>query len=185
MGKGFNKLVAQLGGEKIAAIENSNTEFPIYKVNYKDTEIAFYMSDMGSVGAGGALEEIYAMGVETVIAYGSCGVLDGKIEDCAIIIPNAAVRDEGMSYHYAPPSDEMAVNQKYISKFTELLENEGSSYTFGKVWTTDAFYRETKTKVERRRAAGCICVDMECSAMAAVAQFRKKIFFTFSRQKII
>ena len=177
--EGFNKLIEQLECKKIASIGNSNGEFPIYKVIYKDTEIAFYMSDMGSVGAGCNLEEIYAMGVEKVIAYGSCGVLDKKIEDCAIIIPNSAVRDEGMSYHYAPPSDEIAVNQKYISKFVDLLEALRSTYTIGKVWTTDAFYRETKSKMERRKAAGCICVDMECSAMAAVAQFRKKDIFHF------
>lgn len=178
-GEAFHKLIEQLGGDQIATIGNSNGEFPVYRVKYKNTEIAFYMSDMGSVGSGGDLEEIYAMGVEKVIAYGSCGVLDKKIEDCAIIIPNSAVRDEGMSYHYAPSSDEIAVNQKYLSKFVELLEILGSSYTIGKVWTTDAFYRETKAKMERRKAAGCICVDMECSAMAAVAQFRKKDIFHF------
>ncbi len=178
-GEGFNKLIEQLGGEKIASIGNSNGEFPIYRVIYKDTEIAFYMSDMGSVGAGGNLEEIYAMGVEKVIAYGSCGVLDKRIEDCAIIIPNSAVRDEGMSYHYAPPADEIEVNRKYMFKFTELLDRIGSKYTIGKVWTTDGFYRETRAKMERRKAMGCICVDMECSAMAAVSQFRNKDFFQF------
>lgn len=178
-GEGFNRLVKQLGGERIASIGNSNGDTPIYKVNYKGTEIAFYMSDMGATGAGGNLEEIFALGVEKVIAYGSCGVLDKRIEDCAIIIPESAVRDEGMSYHYAPPADEITVNEKYIGRFTELLETLGSTYTIGKVWTTDAFYRETKAKMGRRKAAGCVCVDMECSAMAAVAQFRKKDMFHF------
>lgn len=49
----------------------------------------------------------------------------------------------------------------------------------GKVWTTDAFYRETKDKVKRRKEQGCICVDMECSANAAVAQFRGKELIQF------
>ena len=178
-GKTFDRLVENLAGEQIAAISNANTEFPIYKINYKGKEIALYMIDMGAAGAGGNLEELYAMGVEKLVVFGSCGVLDKTIEDCSIIIPDAAVRDEGLSYHYAPPSDEIRVNLKYIPEFTKILEKVNISYTIGKVWTTDAFYRETKAKMTKRREQGCICVDMECSAMAAVAQFREKELFQF------
>lgn len=100
-----------------------------------------------------------------------------------------AVRDEGTSYHYAPASDEIEVN-KTISKdgitvpsikdtFIALLEETGIRYTIGKVWTTDAMYRETREKMEARKKAGCVAVDMECSALAAVAQFRGKNVFSF------
>ena len=84
-------------------------------------------------------------------------MLDKNIEDCSIIIPNAAVRDEGLSYHYAPPSDEIEVNLKYISEFTALLDEVKCSYRIGKTWTTDAIYRETRKKMERRRRQGCLC----------------------------
>ncbi|MBQ3544842.1 MAG: nucleoside phosphorylase [Lachnospiraceae bacterium] len=178
-GKTFERLVKILGGEVIAVTRNANEEFPIYKVKYKDKEIALYMADMGAAGAGGQLEEIIALGVEKFIIFGSCGVLDENIEDCSIIIPNSAVRDEGLSYHYVKPSDEIEVNTKYISEFTSLLDEVKCNYRIGKVWTTDAFYRETKTKMERRKEMGCICVDMECSALAAVAQFREKDIFQF------
>lgn len=178
-GKTFERLVKCLNGEPITVVKNANADFSIYKTIYKGREIALYMSDMGAAGAGSELEEIYALGVETVIMFGSCGVLEQSIEDCSIIIPNAAVRDEGLSYHYAPPSDEICVNPKYIPEFTKLLEEVQTSYTIGKTWTTDAFYRETKAKMARRKEQECICVDMECSAMAAVAQFRKKAIFQF------
>ena len=55
-----------------------------------------------------------------------------------------------------------------------LLQEMNCSYTVGKVWTTDAAYRETRDKVNRRRESGCICVDMECSAVAALCSFRGK-----------
>ena len=42
----------------------------------------------------------------------------------------------------------------------------------GVVWTTDAFYRETRGKVERRISEGAIAVDMEVAALATVAAFR-------------
>lgn len=43
-------------------------------------------------------------------------------------------------------------------------------------WTTDGFYRETKEKVEYRKSEGCSVVEMECSALAACAQFRNVVF---------
>lgn len=52
-------------------------------------------------------------------------------------------------------------------------------FTEGKVWTTDAFYRETRAKFEKRKAQGCVCVDMECSALMALAQFRGIDVFEF------
>ena len=89
------------------------------------------------------------------------------------------IKDEGTSFHYAPPSDEIEVNPKYREEFIEILERHGCTYALGKTWTTDAFYRETAKKTARRRAAGCICVDMECAAVAALAQFRGKEVFQF------
>ena len=178
-GKTFNRLIQLLDAKEIAVTENANTEFPVYVAKYKNKEVALFLMDMRAAGAAGQLEEFYALGIEKVIVFGSCGVLDRSIEDCAIIIPNAAVRDEGLSYHYVPASDEMPVNLKYIPEFTAILDEVNLGYRIGKTWTTDAIYRETKAKMERRKEMGCICVEMECSAMAAVAQFREKELFQF------
>ena len=90
------------------------------------------------------------------------------------------LKSERTNYHYAPPSDEIEVNQKSMKMFTELLDELHVKYTVGKTWTTDSFYRETPEKVKRRKAAGCICVDMECSANAAVCDFRGKNSCSFS-----
>ena len=45
--------------------------------------------------------------MEKTGAFGTCGVLDRDIEATSIIIPTAALRDEGTSYHYLPASDEV------------------------------------------------------------------------------
>ena len=63
--------------------------------------------------------------------------------------------------------------------FIEFLKEVGCHYTEGKVWTTDGFYRETVKKVERRKAMGCVAVDMECASVAAVTQFRNKQVMQF------
>ncbi len=175
----FNRMAAAYGGVQIAALKCANGAFPVYKASVEGVEIALMMSGIGAPVCIGCVEDLFQLGVETAIIFGNCGVLDKAIEDCGIIIPNAALRDEGTSYHYAPPSDEIAVNPRYTEVFTGLLEELGIRYTVGKAWTTDAMYRETRDKVNRRKAAGCVCVDMECSALAALAQFRGKEVFQF------
>lgn len=175
----FQRMLDTFGGEKIAETAVANMEIPVYKTVYKGVELALFMSDVGAPACVAALEDIYMMGAERIVMFGTCGVLDAAIADCSIIIPDAAVREEGTSFHYAPPSDEIAVNAKYIGEFKEMLDGIGCSYTVGKTWTTDGIYRETREKVARRKDAGCICVDMECSAVAALAQFRGKDVFQF------
>ena len=101
------------------------------------------MIDVGAPASVGMLEDVFMMGVEKVVVFGTCGVLDKSIEDCSIIIPNLAVRDEGTSYHYAPAADEIEVNEAYMDVFTEMLDELHVNYTVGKTWTTDAIYRET------------------------------------------
>lgn len=175
----FNRLVEELHGQQIAFSHCANTIFPVYKACYNGTDIALFMADVGAPACAALIEDIYTMGTETIVMFGTCGVLDKSIEDCSIIIPTSAVRDEGTSFHYAPPSDEIAVNPKYIDDFVNILDACKCSYTLGKTWTNDAIYRETREKVQRRKDQGCICVDMECSALAAVAQFRHKELFQF------
>ncbi|MGL5153169.1 MAG: nucleoside phosphorylase [Clostridium sp.] len=175
----LERLVKELKGEKIASTTTANMEIPIYKVNYKDTEVALFMSHVGAAGCIAIIEDIFSMGAEKLILFGTCGVLNSSIEDCSIIIPNSAIRDEGTSFHYAPPSDEIIANPKHTDAFIEILESHNLKYTIGKVWTTDGIYRETREKVKMRKSQGCICVDMECSAVAALAQFREKDIFHF------
>lgn len=175
----FERMLAELAPRIIAQAEDANGVKPVYRVEYKGVPVALFMIDVGAPMSVAMLEDVYMMGVKKVIVFGTCGVLDEDVEDCSIIIPDWAVRDEGTSYHYAPASDEIEVNVKYRKVFTGMLDELQVKYTVGKVWTTDAFYRETPEKIKRRKKQGCICVDMECSANAAVAGFREKELVQF------
>jgi len=175
----MDRYIEIFNGEKIAEIKNANGRVPVYKINYKNIDIALFMSRVGASSCIVSYEEVLAMGIEKLIMFGTCGVLDSSIDDLAIIIPTSAIRDEGTSYHYMPTSREITVNNKYIKEFEDILKSKNITYTKGKVWTTDAPYRETRNKVLKRKEEGCICVDMECSAMHAVANFRNKELFQF------
>ena len=48
------------------------------------------------------------------IACGSSGVLDDSLARGTVVVPNAAVRDEGTSYHYAAPSREIAADADVV-----------------------------------------------------------------------
>ncbi len=175
----FERMIGELPVECIAQTSSANGIKPVYKATYRNKEIALFMIDVGAPMSVAMLEDVYQMGIEKVVIFGTCGVLDKNIEDCSIIIPDSAIRDEGTSYHYASPSDEIAVNEKYIDIFQRMLTEMNINYTVGKTWTTDALYRETPDKVNLRKKQGCICVDMECSANAAIAKFRNKGLIQF------
>ena len=99
-----------------------------------------------------------------------------NIEENAFLVPVRALRDEGASYHYAPPSRYMDVNVEAISAIEQVLEQLGVPYEEVMTWSTDGFYRETAEKVAYRKEEGCAVVEMECAALAAVAQLRGAVW---------
>lgn len=172
-------VVSAFPHREAGRIKGANGRKPVWAVEYKGREIAFYLSSVGEPSCVGDFEDVIAQGAEALVLFGTCGVLDKNIEDCGIVIPGEAIRDEGTSYHYAPPSDKITVNKKYKEEFKEILARRGISYTEGVTWTTDAFYRETPEKVARRRTSGAVCVEMECAGMQALCDFRGVDFFQF------
>lgn len=175
----FQKIVTLLGGREIARTKDVDGTWPVYEVTYQGHRFAMYKARLGAPACVGSFEDVIPMGAKRIILLGNCGVLDEAIEDCAIIIPTRAIRDEGTSYHYAPPSDFIDVNAKYVDLFRTVLEEHGYPYVTGTTWTTDAFYRETRSKIAARKQMGAICVEMECAAMQALCNFRGVAFFQF------
>ena len=175
----FQAILDFLGGTKIAESHDVDGIWPIYEVNYKGKRFGFYKGRLGAPACVGCFEEVIALGAKRIILLGNCGVLDRNIKDCGIIIPRKAIRDEGTSYHYAPVSDYIDVNKKYVEEFKEVLKEFGYPYVEGTTWTTDAFFRETEKKIAMRKEMGAICVEMECAAMQAMCDFRGVEFFQF------
>ena len=108
------------------------------------------------------------------VACGGAAALRSDIQMGKIVIPDSALRDEGTSYHYSPASREIHISKEHIACLAGELEGESIEYIIRKTWTTDAPYRETKSTIDKRK--GCITVEMECSALTAVSEFRKVKF---------
>ena len=175
----FDSMVEALDGIQIAETHDVDGVWPVYEVTFQGKRLAFYKARLGAPACVGSFEDVLAFGGKRIILLGNCGVLDRNVEDCGIIIPTEAIRDEGTSYHYAPAADTIPVNRKYIPEFVSVLEEFGYPYVTGTTWTTDGFYRETRDKVDSRKKMGAVCVEMECAAMQALCDFRGVEFFQF------
>jgi uridine phosphorylase len=164
--------------EQTASIYSVNGSTPIYLLEYKGLKIAFYMTMIGSACAGTCIEEASCLtGATKFIMYGSAGCLNKEIAAGKVMVPTAAYRDEGFSYHYAPASDYIPVRN--AGKVASFLEASGIPYVMGKTWTTDGVYRETRRNMEKRRAEGCVSVEMECAGAQAVCDFRGLEYYDF------
>jgi uridine phosphorylase len=89
-----------------------------------------------------------------------------------VISVTAAIRDEGTSYHYLEPARTVDVASEVVDVLAKVANSHNEPYLSGMTWTTDGYFRETPARVARRRAEGCLTVEMEAAAMLAVARFR-------------
>jgi len=145
---------------------------PIYETLVGKQRVGLSPGYVGAPGAACQLEELIAMGFEKFIVCGGAGVLQKDIQVGHLVVPYAAVRDEGTSYHYIAPSREVACSIHALSVIEDQLEEENLPYIKAKTWTTDAPYRETEGKIALRASEGCVTVEMEAAAFFAVARFR-------------
>jgi uridine phosphorylase/8-oxo-dGTP pyrophosphatase MutT (NUDIX family) len=145
---------------------------PVYVWGTGPDAITLVHPGLGSPLAAVILEELIALGCRAFVACGGAGVLDKLVVAGQLVVPTAAVRDEGTSYHYLPAAREVTANADAVKAISDTLAGAGVSFRAAKTWTTDAVYRETANKIAMRLAEGCVTVEMEAAALFAVAQFR-------------
>lgn len=156
--------------ERIAEITSANGSCPVYETVYGGVKTAFYLSPIGSTLAAQAVMEVsWVTGAEHFVMFGSAGSLDPEVTEGKYVIPSWSYRDEGMSYHYAPPQDYICIRN--YERVAACMDELHLPHVIGKVWTTDAFLRETKGQVRKRREEGCIAVEMELAGVQAVCDF--------------
>lgn len=147
-------------------------QLPVYEIEMEGKRLAVFHPGVGAPLAAAFLEEMIALGCRSFIACGGAGVLDSAIAVGHVLVPSCAVRDEGTSHHYLPASREVWADPAAVAAIEHTLQAHSVDYLVTKTWTTDAIYRETPARVARRRAEGCLTVEMEAAAFFAVAQFR-------------
>lgn len=171
LGHYIDTYAAKSESRKVAEFLSATKRFPIYITRYNGEEIVLCQAPVGAAAAVQLMDWLIGYGVREIISAGSCGTLE-DFPERTFLVPYKALRDEGTSYHYAPPSRYMEVSKEARKAIEVTILEHGMQYQEVLTWSTDGFFRETKEKVEYRRSEGCSVVEMECSALAACAAFR-------------
>lgn len=122
------------------------------------------------------MEKLIVLGAESIVLFGWCGAIAEEIHIGDIVVPDAAVSGEGTSKHYPLPLP-LVPHREESNDLREWLLAQGLAVRSGAVWSTDAIFRENRRVVEElREQRGVVAVDMEFSALCAVAAFRQIAF---------
>lgn len=136
--------------------------------NYKGIGIV-KINGIGSPHAVAVLDDLIFLGGKIFISAGCAGGLSKK----GVFLCNKALRDEGTSYHYLPHRTYSYPDRMLTKTLGNFLKRHFLEFEEGPNWTIDAPYRETAKEAEYYRNKGFLTVDMEVSALFAVAEFRK------------
>ncbi len=128
----------------------------------------------GGIGAPAAvisLESLIVSGAEDVIILGFCGALNSKFKLLDAVSIKKAFSEEGTSKHYFTGRTEFFPSRILKDKIEGVLQSKGLLFQSGSIVSTDAPFRETRAWLESNRSRGVDCVDMETSAVFALAEF--------------
>ena len=140
-------------------------------IRINDKHITLAGPAIGAPLATMLLEVLIAFGTCQIIALGSCGSLDEKLQIGHFVIPETAFSDEGTSSHYPLRGKMVKPSPKIFQGLKLVCQTQSQKWAAGKVWTTDAPFRETPQKIKKCQQKQAIAVEMELSAFFKVSNF--------------
>jgi uridine phosphorylase len=145
----------------------------LYDLNLNGNRFSIAGPAMGAPIAVILMERLIAMGARNIVGIGSCGSLQKDIRIGDYIIPAEALIEEGTSQHY--PLGELIpkASKKILKYLKDRCLSNNLNFTIGKLWTTDALFRETIEKITTYQNQNVLGVEMEMSALFTVGTFRK------------
>ncbi len=166
------RWIGRVGGSVVVENPWEDGQHPLYEVTHRGQRLAVMPMAVGAPMAAALLEEVIAFGCRSFVACGGAGALRRELTLGHLMLVTSAVRDEGTSHHYLTPARTLDADAAALRAWRTVLEASGAPFVEGRTWTTDAPYRETASRIAARTDEGCLMVEMEAAAIAAVAQFR-------------
>ena len=146
--------------------------FPMLHITKPEHEMGFIYPGMGAPLAASCLELAIAMGARQVLFIGWAGALSPSLRRGELVVVEEAWSDEGTSAHYGHQNEApLSGKSRLTGHLIHRLEERGLPYQRGRTWTTDGLFRETLDRCHRFMDKGCNVVDMEASALFAVARY--------------
>jgi uridine phosphorylase len=115
-------------------------------------------------------EELFASGCRLLVSLTSAGQIAAPRPPPYFVIIDRALRDEGTSYHYAPPAEFAEADPSLVENAAKATSKAGPPVVVGATWTTDAPFRETAEAIEAARSKGILAVEMEAAALYTFAR---------------
>lgn len=132
---------------------------------------------MGAPQAAMLMETLSAWGGAHFLFVGWCGAIDPQLQTGDILLPTSAFVDEGTSRGYRGETEQIYLPPGDLHASVKVsLQEKGLPFHEGAVWSTDAVFRETPSKVRAFQELGALAVEMEISACLTVAQWRRVPF---------
>ena len=117
-------------------------------------------------------ELLCTAGVETLVRVGSCGSLQETVKLGDIVIATGAVRGDGASPRYVPEDFDTVSHPRVVEALTRAAENLDVRIHHGRVFTTDALFRETPELLAGLERQGVAAIDMVTAAFLTVARVK-------------
>jgi len=152
----------------------------LYVFRHEGLEYGIVGCAVGAAFAVLIAEELFASGCRFLVSVTSAGQILPVQAPPYFIVINRALRDEGTSYHYLPPSDYSEADAQLAQLAREALTDAGICAQVGATWTTDAPFRETHEAINAAAQAGILAVEMEAAALYAFAKARGRSVLCFA-----
>jgi len=131
----------------------------------------------GTIGAPFAVlvaEELFALGCRALVSISSAGLVADRFTPPFFLLIDRALRDEGASCHYLPPSRYADADPTLVAAVRKRTDGLSVPVHTGPSWTTDAPFRETERLIASRRLEGIVSVEMEAAALLTLGKVLKK-----------
>src|SRR6056297_891682 len=147
-----------------------NREYKVVNATFEGQDLTICSTGIGCPSAAIAVEELHAVGVETVIRVGTTGALQTGIEIGDMVVATGAAKDEGTSKRYESETLPAVPDYEVLSALVDAAEANDEDVHVGPIATDDAFYAETDAYVTDWEAAGLLAVEMEAAAIFSLAR---------------
>ncbi|MFB6354084.1 MAG: nucleoside phosphorylase, partial [Halobacteriales archaeon] len=153
-----------------AATVSANREYRVVNASYDGTPLTVCSTGIGCPSAAIAVEELEAVGVETLLRVGTTGALQPGIEIGDMVVATGAAKDEGTTKRYEAETVPAVPDFEVLRALVDAAEHAGEEVHVGPIATDDAYYAETDAYVEAWSAAGLLAVEMEAAAIFSLAR---------------
>jgi purine-nucleoside phosphorylase len=152
----------------------------LYTFEKEEIQIGIIPCIVGSSYSVLVAEQLFVSGCKLLISVTSAGVINPPSHAKRFGLITKTIRDEGTSYHYLPPDKPATLLNDLLEKLKPSLRQTECPFFEASSWTTDAPYRETQTAINHMIAHNITCVEMEASALYALATAKQYNIICFA-----